>query len=249
MDQLFDCNLERVELKNNDSVTVLDHIPDEEYDKLLSSSVVFLSLYHATSNTTVIECLGRHTPLVINRLPGVEEYLGKDYPLFYDTLEEAAELLKSKEKLAKASLYLEVRSQEMQLTGEKFVKSFAHSAIYRCLPLPQSQKADPTQTKFPQFDLTLVICSYQRVYNMKRLLECLEKQDFTGRFELILWNNKHDTQAELAEICQPFMKSLNLRLIMSSPNPTTSQHSWPSTGSMDPGLSSAAEATCSNSTL
>ena len=218
LQQLFNCNLEKIELKTNNSVTIIDHVPDEEYDQLLSSSIVFLNLYGATSNTIVIECLGRHTPLVINRLPGVEEYLGKDYPLFYDTLEEAAELLRSRGKLAETSQYLEAHSRKMQLTSERFVASFASSAIYRCLPLPPSQKADPTQTQFPQFDLTVVICSYQRVYNMKRLLECLEKQDFKGHFELILWNNKHDTQAELAKICEPFMKSLNLRLIQSSKN-------------------------------
>ena len=214
-DQLFDCNQKKIELKTNESVTIIDHVPNEEYDKLLSSSVIFLSLYDAPANTTVIECLGRHTPLVVNRLPGIEEYLGKDYPLFYDTLEQATELLRSRGKLAEASRYLTTLSSTMQLTIEEFVKSFASSAIYRCLPLPPSEKADPAQT---QFDLTVVICSYQRVYNMKRLLECLEKQDFKGQFELILWNNKHDTQAKLAKICEPFMKSLNLRLIQSSKN-------------------------------
>ena len=217
-DQLFDCNQEKIELKANNSVTIIDHVPYEEYDKLLSSSVIFLNLYDTPANTTVIECLGRHTPLVVNRLPGIEEYLGNDYPLFYDTLEEATKLLRCRGKLAEASQYLAAHSKKMQLMKEDFVTSFSSSAIYRCLPLPSSQKANTTQTRFPQFDLTVVICSYQRVYNIKRLLECLEKQDFKGRFELILWNNKHDTQAELAEICAPFMKSLNLCLIQSSEN-------------------------------
>jgi hypothetical protein len=33
---------------------------------------------------TVLECLVRNTPLVINRHPAVEEILGKGYPGFYD---------------------------------------------------------------------------------------------------------------------------------------------------------------------
>ena len=191
-ENLYNCNMEKVDLKTNNSVVIIDRVPDEDYDKLLSSSIVFLSLYDAPANTTVTECLGRHTPLVVNRLSGIKDYLGKNYPLFYNTLEQATELLRSRGKLAEASRYLATHCSKTQLTGEEFVKSFASSAIYRCLPLPPSQKADPTQTQFPQFDLTVVICSYQQVYNMKRLLECLEKQDFKGQFELILWNNKHD---------------------------------------------------------
>ena len=158
-ENLYNCNMEKADLKTNSSVVIIDRVPDEDYDKLLSSSIVFLSLYDAPANTTVTECLGRHTPLVVNRLSGIKDYVGKDYPLFYDTLEQATELLRSRGKLAEASRYLATHCSKTQLTGEEFVKSFASSAIYQCLPLPPSQKADPTQTQFLQFDLTVVICS------------------------------------------------------------------------------------------
>ena len=217
-ENLHNCSKEKLQLVTNDSVQIIDRVPNEEYDQLLSSSIVFLSLYDAPANTTVIECLGRHTPILVNRLCGIEEYLGKEYPLFYDTLEQATEFLGSKDMLIKASQYLESHLENTKLTGEKFVQAFASSSIYRCLPLPPSQATDPKQTPFPQFDLTVIICSYQRVYNMEQLLNCFEEQDFSGRFEVILWNNKHDTQDQLAKICAPFMEKLNLRLIQSSEN-------------------------------
>ena len=218
LEQLHNNKREKIMIELNDSVKVRERVSDEEFDSLLSSSVVFLNLFDAGANTTVLECLARHTPLIINQLPGVEEYLGPDYPLYYTTLDEARQLLDNHQKLMEASLYLARHFQNDPLTGERFIAEFASSAIYRSLPLPPSQRASPSQTKFSQFDLTVVICSYKRVYNMKELLERFTKQDFSGRFELILWNNNRETQTEIAEICSHFESRLNLRLIQSSEN-------------------------------
>ncbi len=217
-DKLFDCNRQPISLRRNDSVVVLDRVPDDEYDDLLCSSIVFLSVYDATSPTTVIECLARNTPIVVNRLPGITEYLGDGYPLLYDTLEEASALLGNKEMLIEATEYLQVHPIKAKLTYDHFLRSFASSSIYRSLPLPPSRKGDPQQTKFPQFDLTIVTCSYKRVDKMAELLRRFTQQDYTGTFELILWNNNVETQAQVEEICKPYMQVLNIRLIQSSEN-------------------------------
>ena len=217
-DNLRDSNKEKIVLKTNDSVTIMERVDDECYDQLLSRSIVFLNLHAAAANTTVIECFARNTPLVINHLPGVEEYLGEEYPLFYNTLEEATALLCNSEKLVEASRYMQKHFEKYPLSSENFIQQFASSAIYRSLPLPASQTGDLEQTKFPHFDLTVIICSYKRVYNMKRLLERFQSQDFAGKFELILWNNNKDTQNEIAEISAPFMNDLNIRLIQSTEN-------------------------------
>ena len=215
---LYDLNRHKVALAVNDTVVVKERLTDEEYDDLLSSSIVFLNLYDSTINTTVIECIGRNTPVVVNRLPGLEEYLGVNYPLFYDTIEEAADILHNKAKLIAATTYLQSLPIKGKLTGENFLNSLTNTAIYRSLPLPHSQQRDPNKTHFPQFDVSVVICSYKRVYNLKRQLECFKNQDFSGIFEVIIWNNNHDTQEEVASITAPFMKELNIRLIQSSEN-------------------------------
>jgi hypothetical protein len=64
-------------------------VSDDEYDALLENSVVFLKLRDAPADTTVVECIARNTPILINRLPGVVEYLGEDYPFYYSSLDEA----------------------------------------------------------------------------------------------------------------------------------------------------------------
>ena len=217
-DKLLDCNKQPITLKINDSVTIKERVNDEEYDNLLSSSIIFLDLYDAPANTTVIECMGRNTPLIINRLHGIEEYIGKEYPLFYNTLDEAEKMLQSRQQLEEATAYLESHPLTPQLTNQSFLEAFTSSSIYRSLPLPPSQQQDLQQTKFSRFDLTVVICSYKRVYNMKHLLDCFERQDYQGRFETIIWNNNSDTQAEVTEIASPYMEKLNIRLIQSSQN-------------------------------
>ena len=218
-DKLLDCNKQKITLNKNNSVALYtDRISDDQYDNLLSSSIVFLNFFDAAANTTVNECIGRNTPLIVNRLPALEEYLGKEYPLFYETLEDAAAFLLDTEKLVKASQYMNSLSIKNRLTQENFLQSFASSSIYRSLPLPQSQTSDGTQTKFPKFDVTIAICSYKRVYNLRNLLECFEKQDYAGRFEIILWNNNDETQEEVAKISAPYKKNLNIRLIQSSQN-------------------------------
>ena len=78
---------------DNGSVEAISTLSDADYDTLLSQSVVFLKLIDASAVNTVLECVARGTPLIVNRLPALEELLGGTYLGFYDTLEEAAQLL------------------------------------------------------------------------------------------------------------------------------------------------------------
>lgn len=135
-DNLYDLDKKKITLKLNDSVQLVDRrLSDEEYDDLLSVSIVFLNLYDATINTTVVECIGRNTPLIVNRLRGLEEYLGDEYPLFYDTLEEASVIIADDNQLLKGIKYLEKLEIKSKLTEEYFLKSLTETAIYNSLPL------------------------------------------------------------------------------------------------------------------
>ena len=64
-----------------------------EYDKLLSCNIVFINLHDASANNTIIECIVRNTPIIVNRLPAVVEYLGVEYPLYYDSIDQVEGLL------------------------------------------------------------------------------------------------------------------------------------------------------------
>jgi hypothetical protein len=86
-------------------VMTITDVPNAGYDKLLAANVVFLELFAASANNVVVECIARNTPLIVNRRPAVEDYLGKDYPLFYNDISEAPRLLKD-EALYAGHVYL-----------------------------------------------------------------------------------------------------------------------------------------------
>jgi len=68
-------------------------VDDATYDRLLSESVVFLELYDTSANNAIVEAIARTTPVVVNRHPATEEYLGKDYPLLYDDISQVHNML------------------------------------------------------------------------------------------------------------------------------------------------------------
>lgn len=93
-------------------------ITNEEYDKLLASCVVFAEFFDTSANNAVIECIVRGTPLVTNRHPATEEYLGVDYPMFFDDYREIPKLLKP-ENIWRTNEYL-CTLDKTTLSGEYF---------------------------------------------------------------------------------------------------------------------------------
>jgi polysaccharide pyruvyl transferase WcaK-like protein len=106
------------------SVQVLEHLDNDAYDKLLTENVAFLKLVDASAVNTALECLMRNTPLVVNRLPSLEEMFGPDYPGFYDNLEEAAAILGDDRRLAAIHAYLQ-RVDKRPYALEVFVDRIA----------------------------------------------------------------------------------------------------------------------------
>jgi hypothetical protein len=116
------------------SVEIINYLDPSDYDELLSGSLVFLDLYDTTVNNTVIECIVRGTPLLCNRLPGLVELLGADYPLYFSTLEEAAIKAQDFALIERAVNHLRELPKDV-FTGEYFAASVATSEIYQNLKL------------------------------------------------------------------------------------------------------------------
>lgn len=98
----------------------LTFLSSSQYDALLARSVVFLDLIDASANNAIIECMTRGTPVIVNRLPAIEEYLGDDYPLYFRSLDEAAALADDPDALVRASRVLLSRAREVDLSGRTF---------------------------------------------------------------------------------------------------------------------------------
>lgn len=126
------------------SVSILPFVSNEEYDRLLSQNVVFCHLIDSSANNVVIECIARNTPLLINRLPAVEEYLGRDYPLFFSSLDEAALKLAHVENVLTAHEYLRGLPKE-PFSQQAFRDAFLQSDVYRSLSAAPAHSSSRTE--------------------------------------------------------------------------------------------------------
>ena len=197
----------------NDSVELLGRVSDDEYDALLEDSVVFLNLRDAPANTAVVECIVRNTPILINPLPGIVEYLGEDYPFYYASMEEAEAKLQQPALIRETSQYLSASPIRSALTGESFLAALQNSAIYRSLPTPKSQPA-----MLKAYNVSVIICSYNRVYNMDALLQAFTTQTFAGSFEVLVWNNNYEAREEIELLYERYKTQLDLKVIHSTEN-------------------------------
>jgi len=118
---------------NKNDVKVYSFLDNKEYDEVLSKNIIFVDLYDASANNAVIECIVRNTPLLINKHPAVTEYLGEDYPFYFDSLEEAGRKAEDFDLIKKTYEYLLNLKTKEKLTGEYFLESIVNSEIYKNL--------------------------------------------------------------------------------------------------------------------
>jgi len=101
----------------------------EEYDEYLSKNIVFIDLFDAAANNTILECIVRKTPIIVNKIPGVVDYLGEGYPLYFTDLEDVPALL-TEDKLLEAHEYLkkmDCTDIEIDVFVGKFMRSIHES--------------------------------------------------------------------------------------------------------------------------
>jgi hypothetical protein len=107
-----------------------EKLADNSYINNLTKSVGFCYLYSTNANNAVLEHIMSHTPLIVNKLPAVVEYIGEDYPMFYENIEhDPDKYLLSKSFLSEVSSYLKERSALDMFKIENFIDFFKNLEI------------------------------------------------------------------------------------------------------------------------
>lgn len=94
-------------------------VPPREYDNMLSENIIVTEVLDASANNGVIDCIARNAPLFINQHPAVVEYLGEDYPLYFDHPEQIENMI---DKVIDAHLYLK-NMDKSWMSGAVFANS------------------------------------------------------------------------------------------------------------------------------
>lgn len=141
----------RGEEHNYGFTTVIEPQGDVEYDILLSRNIVFMEVLAAAANNTVVECIARNTPIVINRHPGPLYYLGEDYPLFYDDIAQVHELV-TPARVLQAYQYLQ-RMDKSWIRGACFAESLSRACS---LHVTDCQQLNITQSRHADYDVVCI---------------------------------------------------------------------------------------------
>jgi glycosyltransferase involved in cell wall biosynthesis len=134
IEEMFVAEKKVLNLKQDESsVEQISYLPNADYDRFLSQNIVYVEFYDTSANNIIIECLVRNTPILVNPLPAVREYLGEHYPFYFHDLEDAAKKADNIGLIEETHNYLKSHPLKIKLTAEYFLQSFAESAIYRNL--------------------------------------------------------------------------------------------------------------------
>ena len=95
------------------------NINDNEYDNLLSKHILFCDFYDSSANNLIVECIMSQTPILVNKNPAIIEYLGDEYPFYFNDIEDANKKLKDEELIIKTFNYLKSRQNLISINSFK----------------------------------------------------------------------------------------------------------------------------------
>jgi hypothetical protein len=124
----YSCKIREKIMSQIETVNVLEHLPDKEYDLLMAKYIVFVDFIECSAANTLIECMARGNPIIVNRIPAVVEHLGPNYPLYFDNLEEIPALL-TYDRISAAEKYMKRTEITEKISSEKFYQDLSTSTI------------------------------------------------------------------------------------------------------------------------
>jgi len=102
-----------------------------KYDEFLVNNIIVIPLYDSSSNNSILEIIFLNCPAFITKLDSTIEYLGKDYPMFFDDINEINNILSSKEKLL--DIYKKTNKYLINLDKSKFDIKLFNSELLKCI--------------------------------------------------------------------------------------------------------------------
>lgn len=112
--------MSRARVHAENTVTDLERFDGAGYDTMIASSVIVNHCFGAAANNVLCEAIAAVAPILTNRTPSSEYYLGHDYPLLYDDEEQAREYVRDKNRIIAAHEH--IRATKLDLSIDTFVK-------------------------------------------------------------------------------------------------------------------------------
>eukprot|EP01084_Bolivina_argentea_P058524 106858_1 len=119
--------LQTENITRDENVEIKYIYASEEFDMFVKQNLVIVDVWAATANNAVLEAIALNAPFFIRKLDSTMEYIGNDYPLFFQTFNELRSMLilqenELKSLLLKAHFYLK-KMDKSHLTLDQFAES------------------------------------------------------------------------------------------------------------------------------
>ena len=135
----------------DDDVRIM-RMGNEDYDRTLLTSVVMVPLLGGTANNAVLESISSNVPAFVSRLPSTEEYLGQEYPMFFESLDEVSLVVEDEDRLfdlmERTHRYLLNQPKE-RLLPENFQFELVNVARGHREECPEQQTARAAEPSLP----------------------------------------------------------------------------------------------------
>jgi hypothetical protein len=113
--------LNQISPQNTSVNIIFKFLNNVNYAQELSSTIGFSHYYDCAASQGLLEHIMSHTPLIINKIPPIIEYLGVDYPMYYENVSHNIDkYLLDKSFIQQTSDYLKQQSQRKEFTIEHF---------------------------------------------------------------------------------------------------------------------------------
>lgn len=114
-------------------VDILGYQSSDGYDNLLSENIMFMDFHDISASNLLVECIVRNTPILIKKHNSVVDYLGENYPFYFETLSEATFKINNSILIEETYDYLTKLKIKDCLSGDYFLNSVKNGKIYNSL--------------------------------------------------------------------------------------------------------------------
>ena len=114
---------DELDILKNAKINISNFISNSEYDLIFKNNIVFLDFYSTSANNALLECICNHTPVLIKKNPACVEYLGEEYPFYFESLEEA------EHKLNNTGLIIATHNYLKQMPKTQFTYNYFNQQI------------------------------------------------------------------------------------------------------------------------
>ena len=113
-----------LQLSDGNVWVVRKFLDNQKYIDIFTSTVGFAYYYDCAASNSILEHIMSYSPVVINKIPPIVEYLGEDYPMYYENISHNLDqYLLDKNFIQETSDYLKQQSQKKEFTIEYFCES------------------------------------------------------------------------------------------------------------------------------